>query len=101
MPIEYVGQWRMEYSQEDGKLHRVTTQPTETQILEHNQELRRNPGVLKDLSFGRCQLIIPDVVMEQLRRDNPELGPLADAQTRTRWWQRFAASTASAPYRVR
>ncbi len=99
--VEYVGELRLEYADHLGETTRQMTQPSERHILEHTQELRRNPGVLNDLSFGRCQLIIPEVVMEELRRRNPELQAGADNESRTRWWQRFARSSASRPYRVR
>jgi len=69
-------------------------------ILERNQELRRNPGALQDLSFGRLALSIPELDYWHLRKKYPDMFE-GDAETRQRALARFCASPESAPYKVR
>ena len=57
----------------DGKLTRVLSQPSEEIILNRNKELRKNPGAIKDLSFGRMVGSIPLNDWEMLCRKYPAL----------------------------
>ena len=61
------------FKEEEGKLYRILTQPTEDLILERNKQLRNNPGSLKDLEFGRQVASIPFNIWEKWRREYPEL----------------------------
>jgi len=49
------------------------TQPSEKLILARNAELRNNPGVIKDLSWGRLEASIPFNMFEKAIRDGYEL----------------------------
>ena len=56
----------------DGVLTHKLTQPTENLILQRNAELRKNPGVLRDLgqgsqggAFGRQVASIPMIMYDQ------------------------------------
>ena len=66
-------------------------------ILETNRQLRREG--LKDLSFGRWALSIPEIDYKKLVKANPALKSL-DTVERTLAWKRFMASPESVPYRV-
>ena len=54
---------------EDEKLYRVRTQPSESAILEHNKQLRLNPGSVNDLSYGRLIADIPEIIYQQALKD--------------------------------
>ncbi len=58
-----------QFKVEDEKLYRIRTQPTESAILEHNKQLRLNPGAVNDLSYGRLVADIPDIVYIQALKD--------------------------------
>ena len=85
-----------------GRLHSRLVMSTNIRgaILERNKELRRNPDALKDLSFGRLALSIPELDYWHLRKKYPDMfiGPAVDRQ---RALARFCASPESAPYKVR
>jgi hypothetical protein len=100
--VEYDGVLRFDYfeSPHEGKVHRRTSQPSADLILNRNAELRKNPGALRDLSFGRLVLNIPVNDLEMLERKYPELRS-PDSTERTAAWARFTASAESAPYKVR
>jgi hypothetical protein len=70
-----------------------------TAILERNRETQRNPGAVKDLSFGRWALSIPELDHIHLVAKYPDLqshhGPTKQAAL-----AKFMASSESAPYRV-
>lgn len=58
---------------EGGILTHRTTQPTEDLILARNAELRKNPGVIQDMSFGRMLASIPIIMFERAIRDGFDL----------------------------
>lgn len=72
----------------DGVVHRNLTQPTEDLILKRNAELRKNPGALRDLSFGRLAASIPMNLFEKAIRDGYQLNS-PDKETRQRDMRRF------------
>jgi len=51
----------------------VLTQPTRNLILERNKELRKNPGAIRDLSFGRQAASIPIIDYLALKKKHPIL----------------------------
>lgn len=68
------------YQEHTGVLTHKTTQPTEDIILTRNAELRKNPGVIRDLgagspggSWGRNVASIPFIMLEKAIRDGFEL----------------------------
>lgn len=67
--------------------------------LNRNAELRKNKGAVRDWSFGRLALDIPEVDMPMLDRFFPGL---ADPSHPDHRWQlrAFMRSPASIPYRV-
>ena len=65
--------FKSDYIQLGDKLQRRLTQPSESIILERNAELRKDPGAIKDLSFGRWVGTIPLNDYEALCRKYPEL----------------------------
>lgn len=74
-------------------------QPGATTMLEGIQTIRDN-RLAKSFGWGRAELEIPFIQLENLKRRYPELGS-TDQETKTRAWKKFAASPESAPYRVR
>jgi hypothetical protein len=52
------------------------TQPSEGLILARNAELRKNPGAIRDLSWGRLQACIPYNMFEKDIRDGYKLNHL-------------------------
>jgi hypothetical protein len=79
-PIDEV--FKVQYERQGDKMVRAMTQPTEELILRRNKKLRQNPGVLKDLSFGRLVANIPLNDLEALKRKYPELAH-GDAELRS------------------
>jgi len=68
------------YQEHTGELTHKLTQPTEDLILDRNQELRKNKGVLNDLghgqeggSWGRQVASIPMNIFEKALREGFEL----------------------------
>ena len=68
------------YQEHTGVLTHKTTQPTEALILQRNAELRKNPGVIRDLgtgqeggSWGRQLASIPFIMLEKAVRDGFDL----------------------------
>lgn len=103
----------MQFSMQDGLLGKVFHQDGDkikpqlvmntsirNAILHRNQELKKSPGVIQDLSFGRQQLSIPVGDYWLLRKANPDLFE-GDIETRKKALQKFMNSSASAPYRIR
>ena len=80
--------FKSEYEVQGDKLVRALTQPTENLILERNNELRKNPGMIRDLSFGRWLATIPFNDIEALRRKYPELVH-GDAQLVAQTWMKI------------
>jgi len=68
------------YQDHTGTLTHKTTQPTEDLILARNAELRKNPGVLRDLgdgseggTWGRLQATIPLVLVQWSKKQGHDL----------------------------
>ena len=62
--MDAVIQSRYHYQAHTGVVSHETTQPTEMLILERNAELRKNPGAVRDMSFGRQVASIPIIMYE-------------------------------------
>ena len=82
---------RMVYQPHEDKMYHELTQPTEDLILKRNAELRKNPGALRDFSFGRMAASIPLNVYEKALRDGYQL-TCTDAQIRQKEIFRFLQS---------
>lgn len=68
------------YQEHTNTLTHKTTQPTENLILDRNAELRKNPGVIRDLgqgqsggTWGRQVASIPFILFEKAIRDGYKL----------------------------
>jgi hypothetical protein len=96
------GLWleRFRWQPSEGVLYRELSQPSRDLILQRNAELRKQPGALRDLSFGRLALTIPLEDLDALRAKYPDLAS-RDAGIRSAAWKRFIASAESKPYRVK
>lgn len=75
---------------EERVYHRIT-QPTEDLILERNHELRKTPGVLRDLSFGRQVASIPMVMYVKAIKDGYMLNS-PDSEIASKEMMRFLQS---------
>lgn len=71
---------RIHYQDHTDVMTHVTDQPTEDLILNRNAELRKNPGVIRDLgkgskggTWGRQLASIPFVMFEKAKRDGYQL----------------------------
>lgn len=91
---------RHDYKVSGGVLIRTETQPDENRILQANQEVRRNPDALRNLSFAGLELRIPEIAYYALRKKYPELNS-PDAEIRTKAWRRFLATSEADEYRMR
>lgn len=78
----------------------VVTQPSQNMILKRNQELRNNPGALRDLSFGSLVASIPFVDYFGLRQKYPELRS-PDAKIRSKKMIQILKSLEGAEYLVK
>lgn len=65
-----------------GRTYHTLDQPSRKLILERNAELRKTPGTLKDLSFGRQLASIPVLDYYALRQKFPKLRS-SDAKERS------------------
>jgi hypothetical protein len=74
------------------ELFHKTTQPTEDLILARNSELRKNPGAINDLSFGRQIASIPMIMYEKAIRDGYNLN-CRDSEIAQKEMVRFLKST--------
>lgn len=83
-----------------GQLKRKAELPGRFAILDENQELRRNPDAIQNLSFAGPCLQIPEPDLYALWRKYPELN-VADKMTRRNAWLKFIGSSEADPYRVR
>lgn len=94
--------WRLDYKYQpsEDRLYVKRSQPDRHLILQRNAELRKNPGVLTDLSFGRYHLSIPLEDYEVLKVRYPVLVRGSNAE-RTAFYKKFIRSVESVPYRVR
>ena len=88
------------YQEHTGVLTHKTTQPTEDLILERNSELRKNPGVIKDLgaqspggTWGRGVASIPFIMYDKALRDGFELNS-GDGKNRSRELFRYLKTEA-------
>ena len=84
----------------DGKgmmIHSVTHQDV-APILEHNKQVMAEGGS-RSLSFGKSELVIPEVILTKLKKKYPEL-KAPDMEIRVKAWKRFLASSESRPWRV-
>ena len=88
--------WRMEGSQ----LIREVRQPSRRPILAALAEVRKNPQALRPLTFMGWELRIPLNDYWPLLQKFPDLHS-SDAETKTKAWRSFMASSESDPYRVR
>jgi len=86
------------YQEHTGVLTHKTTQPTEDLILNRNAELRKNPGVIRDLgaqgkdgTWGRAVASIPFILYEKAIRDGFELNT-GDAEHRSKELFRYLRS---------
>jgi len=83
---------------EQGHLVREHTQPNRRAVLEEVQTRRNNPGSVRDLSFARPALTIPELDWRRLVRANPDLKS-PDAEIKTKAWMKFMNSSESLIYR--
>lgn len=93
---ELLASWRIV----DGQLVRTMTQPREDSILEANVELRKSPDALRELSYGKWMLSIPELHYHRIVQKHPDLAAL-HMHTRHQAWKKFINSSEAAPYRVR
>ena len=99
--VFYEDGWKLDYRvcHHENRLYRKLTQPDRHLILSRNAELRKNPGVITDLSFGRYHLSIPLEDYEVLKKKYPVIVRGSNAE-RTAFYKRFIRSVESIPYRV-
>lgn len=98
MNDDYPIRSRIHYQEHTGILTHITDQPTEEIILARNAELRKNPGVIRDLgsndeggSWGRSIANIPFIMLERAKRDGYELDA-TDKEHRSKELHRFLQS---------
>jgi len=86
----------------EGKLYSRLVMSTNIRqaILHRNQELKKNPGAVNDLSFGRLALSIPELDHHYLVQKYPDLAS-PDAGIKNAALAKFMASSESIPYRVK
>ena len=104
MPLDLIltsGPFREHFKTQphEDRLYRKMDQPSGDAILEHNNELRKNPGAISDLTFGRHMLSIPLADWEMLKRKYPVLAH-GDVESQRRFMNAFIRSSESIPYRV-
>lgn len=92
-----VSQYR--YHAADGTINRRIVQPDRDLILARNAELRKNKGVIRDLSFARLALRIPVVDMHYLKIKYPVLND-GDEHAVVKFWRKFINTTEAEPYKV-
>ncbi len=83
----------------EDKIYRRLSQPSRDLILNQNAELRKNPGVIRDLSFARHTFRIPKIDMEVLKKKYPVLVD-GDADAQRKFYVWFLGQSESLPYRV-
>lgn len=83
----------------EDKIYRKLTQPNRDLILNRNAELRKNPGVIRDLSFARHTFSIPKIDFEILKKKYPVLVD-GDADSQRKFYVWFLGQSESLPYRV-
>lgn len=89
---------KFHFQEHTEELTHELTQPSEDLILERNAELRKNPGVVKDLgkgneggTWGRMLCSIPLVMFEKAIRDGYQLNA-TDAQFKSEEIHRYLKS---------
>ena len=87
------------YHAADKKIYREIVQPDRDLILANNAELRKNKGVIRDLSFGRLAMRIPHVDMHYLKKKYPVLTD-GDEHAVVKFWLKFVNTTEAEPYKV-
>jgi len=87
--------WRMEGTQ----LVRRVTQPSESLILQLNEQIRSEPGAVRAMDWGKLYLQIPRRALLALRKKYPDLSS-PHSHTRTQAWHKFLRSSESDPYRL-
>lgn len=92
-------QRRSKMCNHEGKLYTEIVQPDRDIILQRNQNLRNNPGVLQDLSFGRLAMTIPEEDYYDLKAKYPALSH-PDPKERTKAWKRFMNTSEAKPFLV-
>ena len=97
----FVDGWKLEYrtSAHEGITYVRKSQPDRDLILHRNAELRKNPGVIQDSSFGRYALSIPVEDYEVLKAKFPILVHGSNEE-RCAFYKKFLRSIESKPYRV-
>lgn len=75
----------------------VTHQPARNMIMDRTQELRRNPGALRNMTFGGMAAIVPLEDLEALRRKYPGLNS-TDAREKTATWRWFLGTEEGRKY---
>ena len=88
--------WKVEH----GHLVRRQRQPSQDSVLQFNQELRRNPGAVRPMSFMGLELNIPAVDLRILWKKYPALNS-TNGEEKTAAWRKFMGSSEADPYRVR
>lgn len=86
------------FDNHDDTIHHVLTQPSEDLILAQNAELRKTPGLIRDLgagdeggSWGRMVATVPLIMFNQAIRDGYKLNS-PDSEIAGREMHRFLAS---------
>ena len=74
-------------------------QPSRNLILNRNAELRKNPGVIKPLSFMGLAVTIPLEDWHDLKAKYPDLGS-SDHDTQQAAFSKFLSSSEANIYRV-
>jgi len=99
MTSTFDGLYKQTFKEEDGITYRELTQPSEDTILNRNSELRKNTGVINDMSFGRQLASIPVNAYEKMCRDHPELIK-GDSQQRSECMMKILNSSEGKKYLV-
>lgn len=84
----------------EGILYRNMTQPTRDLILARNAEMRKDPSVIRDLTFGRHYLRIPVLDFEMLKKKYPILAKGSNDEIK-KFYHWFIRQSESEIYRVR
>jgi hypothetical protein len=84
---------------EDGIAKSHTVQPNRNAILDRNNELRKNPGVVRPWEFGKLALDIPHADFKMLGKFFPGLDNPGHPDHKYQM-QKFMKSPAADPYRV-
>ncbi len=79
------------------KINRIAHQDC-ADILQHNREVMLRGGS-RTGSFGKVELCIPVLELENLKRRNPELAS-QDKEIRLKAWKRFIKTTEAKPWKV-